>query len=96
MDDVREQLPPQPSQPKLVARPEQGLDEAPELAVRMLDRLDRIESLDRSGAPPAQLLDELRALVVDAEAWTRAEGGEAAGEAVERIRSALVREMIAV
>jgi hypothetical protein len=49
-----------------------------------------------SGAPPAELLVELRALVAEAEAWVRAEGGDAGSEALERIRSALAREMIAV
>ncbi len=39
----------------------------------LLARLDRIESLDRAGAPPEQLLTELRALVGEAEAWARRE-----------------------
>jgi hypothetical protein len=71
-------------------------DEMREPARDVLERLARIEALDRSGAPPAELLVELRALVAEAEAWVRAEGGDAGSEALERIRSALAREMIAV
>src|SRR5438874_1597867 len=37
----------------------------------LLERLDRIEALDRDGAPPSTLLPELRALVHEAEAWPR-------------------------
>lgn len=44
-----------------------------EEAHALLARLDRIESLDREGAPPALLLPELRALVGEAEAWARRE-----------------------
>jgi hypothetical protein len=61
----------------------------------VLQRLERIESLDRAGAPAADLLVELRALVREAEAWSRVEGGDAGGDAVERLRSALARAMIA-
>ncbi|HEY7708106.1 MAG TPA: hypothetical protein VH968_13140 [Gaiellaceae bacterium] len=39
----------------------------------VLHRLDRIEALDRDDAPTGVLLDELRGLVRDAEAWLRAE-----------------------
>jgi hypothetical protein len=55
----------------------------------VLARLDRIETLEREGAPPGVLLDELRGLVQDAEAWARREGGERAKNAVERCASAL-------
>jgi hypothetical protein len=55
----------------------------------VLARLDRIEALEREGAPPGVLLEELRGLVQEAEAWTRQEGGERAKEAVERCASAL-------
>ena len=66
-------------------------------ARRVLERLDRIEALDRSTAGAAELLDELRALVREAEDWARAEGGEAGAEdAVERLRRALARDMIGV
>ena len=44
-----------------------------EEAHALLARLDRIEALDREGAPPARLLPELRALVREAEAWARRE-----------------------
>jgi hypothetical protein len=62
----------------------------------VLERLERIEMLDRAGARPPELLRELRALLAEAEAWSKAEGGEAGQDAVERLRSALAREMIAV
>jgi hypothetical protein len=55
----------------------------------VLARLDRIETLEREGAPPGALLDELRGLVHDAEAWARREGGERARDAVERCAAAL-------
>ena len=62
----------------------------------ILQRLERIEMLDREGAPPAELVDELRALLVEAEAWSRAEGGNAGARAVEDLRGALERDMIAM
>jgi hypothetical protein len=55
----------------------------------VLARLDRIEALEREGAPPGALLEELRGLVQEAEAWARKEGGERAREAVERCAAAL-------
>jgi hypothetical protein len=55
----------------------------------VLDRLDRIDGLERDGAPPAVLLDELRGLVRDAEAWARLDGDERATVAVERCEAAL-------
>jgi hypothetical protein len=55
----------------------------------VLARLDRIEALEREGAPPGALLEQLRGLVQEAEAWARLEGGERAREAVERCASAL-------
>ena len=42
-----------------------GMDEAR----AVLARLDRIEALERDGAPPGALLEELRGLVQAAEAW---------------------------
>jgi hypothetical protein len=62
----------------------------------VLERLERIEALDRAGAERPALLTELRALLGEAEAWSRAEGGDAGDCAVERLRSALSREKIAV
>lgn len=55
----------------------------------VIDRLDRIEVLDRQGAPPGVLLEELRGLVRDAEAWARLEGDARAAAAVERCDDAL-------
>ncbi len=39
----------------------------------VLARLERIEALDRAGAAPELLLEELRLLVSEAEAWARRE-----------------------
>jgi len=39
----------------------------------VLERLERIEALDRAHASGADLLAELRALLREAEDWTRAE-----------------------
>lgn len=65
-----------------------------EEARRLLERLDRIEALDRAHAEPRELLGELRALLHEAEAWSCAEG---AGRAeVGALRAALVRDRIAV
>ena len=55
----------------------------------VLARLDRIEALEREGAPPGVLLEELRGLVQEAEAWARVEGDERGRDAVERCASAL-------
>jgi hypothetical protein len=57
----------------------------------VLARLDRIETLDREGAPPGVLLEELRGLVQAAEAWARVEGDERAQRAVERCDAALAQ-----
>ena len=55
----------------------------------VLARLDRIEALEREGAPPGALLEELRGLVQAAEAWVRVEGDERAKTALERCDAAL-------
>jgi hypothetical protein len=55
----------------------------------VIDRLDRIEALERQGAPPAALLEELRGLVREAEAWVRTEGDGRAAAAVQRCGDAL-------
>jgi len=55
----------------------------------VIDRLDRIDALERQGAPASALLDELRELVRDAEAWARREGDARAAAAVERCEEAL-------
>ena len=57
----------------------------------VLARLDRIEELEREGAPPGVLLEELRGLVQAAEAWAKLEGDERARRAVERCDSALAQ-----
>lgn len=55
----------------------------------VLARLDRIEALERDGAPPGALLEELRGLVLAAEAWAKLEGDARALIAVERCDAAL-------
>jgi len=55
----------------------------------VLARLDRIEALEREGAPPGVLLVELRGLVQEAEEWAGREGGDRARNAVERCAAAL-------
>jgi len=63
-----------------------------EEARAVLERLERIESLDRARAEPELLLDELRALVREAEAWARRErdpGAFAAAEALAERAGAL-------
>ncbi len=67
-----------------------------EEARRVLERLDRIEVLEQAGADPGEVLDELRGLLLAAEAWVRVEGGDTAGDAVTRLREALVRDPVAV
>lgn len=62
-----------------------------EEARAVLARLERIEELERRGSPAESLLGELRALVAEAEAWTRAEPGptDAAELAIDRLRRAV-------
>jgi hypothetical protein len=57
----------------------------------ILERLDRIDGLRRDDAPAGILLDEVRALLSEAEDWVRAEPGlpERTVRAVERSREAL-------
>ena len=55
----------------------------------VLARLDRIEELEREGAPPGVLLEELRGLVQAAETWAKLEGDERARAAVGRCDAAL-------
>lgn len=70
----------------------------------VLERLERIEALDRAGAGRGELLAELRALLEEAEAWSSTEGGDAGTGAVDGLRTALTqatprtsaRDMIAV
>ena len=53
-----------------------------EEARSVLERFERIESMRRANAGPVELLGELRALLREAEAWTRVEGGDAGDAAV--------------
>jgi hypothetical protein len=64
---------------------------AVEEALNVMDRLARIEALERDGCAAEVLLGEVRALLHEAEAWVRAEPGgtERAAEALERSRTAL-------
>ena len=53
------------------------------------NRLDRIEALERQGASPGVLLEELRGLVRDAEAWAQLEGDARAAAAIQRCEETL-------
>ena len=55
----------------------------------VLERLERIESLERVGAPPDELLAELRLLVREAEVWARRERDHEAQAVVARCAEAL-------
>jgi hypothetical protein len=57
----------------------------------VLERLRRIETLEREGAPTRSLLAEVYVLLDEAEAWLAAEtpGTEVAEAALERCRAAL-------
>jgi len=56
----------------------------------VIERLARIEALEREGADPRAVLAEVRELLREGEAWLEAErdGTELAAEALERCRSA--------
>jgi hypothetical protein len=57
----------------------------------VLHRLERIEALEREGAPVRSVLAEVRALLVEAEAWVAAErdGTDLAEQALRRCRDAV-------
>ena len=59
----------------------------------VIERLERIETLEREGAQADALLEELRGLVRDAEAWARSEGDERARAAVERCEEAIAARL---
>ena len=61
-------------------------------ALAVLRRLDRIEALERGRADAAALLEELRALVREAEAWARRERDPAAEDAAAALRAALAAD----
>jgi hypothetical protein len=54
-------------------------------ARQVLERLERIDALRREGAPPADLLAEMRSLLAEGERWIAAERPDG----VERARTAL-------
>ena len=68
---------------------EQGYRDHVDESEAVLERLRRIEALDRKEVGAGRLVEELRALLVEAEAWSRREGGEAGSRAVDELRSAL-------
>jgi hypothetical protein len=56
----------------------------------VLERLERIEALERAGSPAGELLDEVKALLVEAESWVRVEPhSERAAKALDRCADAL-------
>jgi len=57
----------------------------------VLGRLRRIGELERAGAPPRVLLDELAALAAEAADWAQSEGDARARAAAARIAAALAR-----
>jgi hypothetical protein len=64
-----------------------------EEARRVLERLRRIEALERRSAPTEELLGELRTLVREAETWLRAEPEPgSAADALARCSAALEAE----
>jgi hypothetical protein len=64
--------------------------DAVEQARAVLDRLDRIDALRKEDAPAGVLLDEVRSLLVEAEAWIEVDRpGERASGALERCRDAV-------
>lgn len=58
-------------------------------ALAVLHRLERIEALEREGAPARSMLAEVRALLAEAEAWLAAERGgtDLAEQALQRCRA---------
>jgi hypothetical protein len=63
-------------------------------ARRVLERLQRIETLKRASAEPGRLLAELRALVVEGEAWLAAERCEAGSAGQDDVGSRRVRRAL--
>jgi hypothetical protein len=60
----------------------------------VLDRLERISALDSAGAPAHTLLEEVRALVAEAEEWLEVEPSARSAAALERCRESLAREEV--
>jgi hypothetical protein len=68
-----------------------------EEARSVLERLRRIDDLKSEGAPAEVLLDEVRALLGEAEAWIEAEGASGrAATALESSREALAGEALPI
>ena len=65
-----------------------------EEAAQVLERLERIDAMRREAAEPTELLEELRCLLHEAEAWARREGGESGLHAVAGLRASLARERV--
>jgi hypothetical protein len=67
------------------------MGETGDMAERVLERLERIDALRGAAADGARgggrLMDELRALVGEAEAWARAEGDPRARDAAAELRA---------
>ena len=64
--------------------------EAVEKERAILERLERIDSLRQEDAPAGVLLEEVRALLFEAEDWVREEDvPEVAAKAIERSKAAL-------
>lgn len=62
---------------------------------RVLERLGRIDALDRSGAAPGELLTELRGLLREAEELAQERAAtNGTEEVVGRLRTALARDII--
>jgi hypothetical protein len=64
--------------------------DAVDQARAVLDRLERIDALKHGDAPAGVLLNEVRSLLAEAEAWIEADrAGEQAEAALERCRAAI-------
>ena len=67
-----------------------GSVEAVEKERAILERLERIDGLRQEDAPAGVLLDEVRALLSEAEAWVREEEvPDRTVDAIERVKAAL-------
>lgn len=65
-------------------------------SAQVLERLRRIDALERERAPAPALLAEVRALLLEAEEWVRREGDDRAECALDRCRAALASTTMAV
>lgn len=69
------------------------MEEADAVSAAVLARLRRIDELRQSDAPAGAMLEELHALLSEAEEWSRAEGGDAGRDAVAGLRAALSKDL---